>query len=180
MEKLSPAEQKISDFIYNKPEVVVLILNHHNYPISMEKATLSQINELVFRAIYIDNNMAFANDFDSAIANDGFVGFVMIAIAVVSAIVTGIMASDKARKERALQKAVATANLAQNEALVMENLRAESETQRTKILTNSLLDYRNSLQLQSTAQLKDTWIYLIGLTVAGAILYTGFVLLEKK
>jgi hypothetical protein len=180
MENLSPEEQRISDFIYNKPEVVVMMLNHHNYNISMDTATLSKINELVFKALYIDNNMDFAKDFDSAIANDGFLGFVMIAIAVVSAVVTAIMASDKAKKERALQKAISMANLSQNEALAMEELRADSETDRTKILTNSLLDYRNSLQLQSTIQLKDTWVYLLGLTVAGSLIYTIFLLSENK
>lgn len=180
MENLSPSEQKISDFIYKKPEVVVMMLNHHNYNISMETATLSQINELVFRAIYIDNNMSFAKDFDLAIANEGYLGFVMIAIAVVSAVVTAIMASNKAKKERALQKAIAMANLSQNEALAMEELRAETETDRTRILTNSLLDYRNSLQLQSTVQLKDTWVYLIGLTIASSLVYTMFLLIEKK
>jgi hypothetical protein len=180
MDNLSPAEQKIVNFIYEKPEIVVLILNHHNYNISMDTATLSQINELVFKAIYIDNNIDFAKDFDSAIANDGHLGFVMIVIAVVSAIVTAVMASEKAKKERALQRAIATANLANNEALAMEDLRAESETQRTKILTNSLLEYRKSLQLQSTVQLKDTWIYLLGLTVAGSLVYTLFLLSENK
>lgn len=171
MDSLSPAEQKIVDFIYNKPEVVVLILNHHNYDIAMETATLSQINALVFKALYIDNNKQFSKDLDSAIANDGYVGFVMIAIAVASAIVSGIVGANQAKKQRELDRAVAGANLSQNEALAMEQLRSDSETSRTKILTNSLFYYRDSLQKQSEAMLKDTWITIVGIGVGVGILY---------
>jgi hypothetical protein len=181
MEKLSPQEQQIADFIYKHPDVVVKVLNNNGYKIEMKTATLSKINELVYKAIFIDNNLVFAKDFDNTIANEGYSGLiVMLAVAVVSAVVTAVMARDRAKKELEFQRNKALAELSQNEMLAMEKLRAESETARTLILSNSLLEYRNTLQTQSTIRLRDTWIYVTGLAVGIGVIWGVVLLLENK
>lgn len=181
MEQLSIDEQKIADFIYKHPDVVVVILNKNGYNISMKTATLSKINELVYKAIFIDNNLDFANDLDLAMANEGNLGFVVtLVVAVVSAVVTAVMASNKAKKERALQKNIALASLSQNEALAMEKLRAESETARTQILTNSLLEYRDTLQQQSTIRLENAKLSYISIGIGIGIIWGVYLLLEKE
>jgi hypothetical protein len=38
-------------------------------------------------------------------------------------------------------------------------------------LANSLLAYRQTLQLESTARLKDTWLYVTGLGIGMGIFY---------
>ena len=102
MEKLSPNVQKISDFIYKKPEIVAMLLNQHGYDINIDKATLQQINQNTFEALY-SGNMEFAQSLDEAIENDGYLGVVAtLAIAVGSSIVSGILGSNEASKARIL------------------------------------------------------------------------------
>lgn len=181
MEQLSVEEQKIADFIYSHPDLVVIILKNNGYRISMKTATLSKINKLVYKAIFIDNNNAFANDLDNAINNEGYSGFVVMAVVgIASSLISGIFGAKKAKKERELQKNIALAQISQNEMLVMEKLRAESETNRTQILSNSLLAYRDTLQNQSTIRLKDTWMYVVGLGISIGIVYGVFLLSEKE
>ena len=179
MQKLNPAEKKIADFIYEKPEIVVKLLQKYGYDISIDTATLSQINELTFKAIYVDSNKAFANDFDNMLASGGELNFVMVAVAVVSAVVSGFMAKSEGEKNRKAQYAIALANLSSSEKLATEKLRAETETARTGILANSLLEYRKTLQSESTARLKDTWLYVTGIGIGLGILF-GLSLLSKE
>ena len=140
MEKLSPDLQKISNFIYQKPEVVAMLLNEHGYTINIDKATLQQINQYTFEALY-SGDMAFAQSFDEAIENDGYLGIaVTIGLAVASSVVSGIMGSNEAARAR---------------------------------------EYRKLLQTESTARLKDTWIYIVGLGLGMGLFY-GIYLISKK
>jgi hypothetical protein len=182
MEKLTSAEQKIADFIYDYPEVVVKVLNTHGYNISMDTATLPEINELTYKALIIDNNAEFADSFDNAIANDGYSNIiplvVTIGLSVASSLFGASSASKQADKNRALQKNIALAGMAQNEKLAMEKIRTESETERTKILANTLLAYRDTLQKESTIRLKDTWLYVTGLGIGIGIIYGIYLLAD--
>ena len=179
MEKLSPNIQKISDFIYQKPEVVAMLLNQFGYNINLDKATLQQINEKTFEALY-DGNIEFAQSFDEALENDGYLGIaVTIGLAVASSIVSGIMGNKEAKKARELQKNIALSQMALTEKLSMEQIKAQSEGQRAQILLNSALEYRKLLQIESTARLKDTWIYVLGLGLSMGLFY-GIYLISKK
>ena len=179
MEKLSPNVQKISDFIYQKPEIVAMLLNQHGYDINIDKATLQQINQNTFEALY-SGNMEFAQSLDEAIENDGYLGVVAtLAIAVGSSIVSGILGSNEASKARELQKNIALSQMALTEKLSMEQLKAQSEGQRANILLNSALEYRKLLQVESTARLKDTWIYVLGLGLSMGFLYGIYLISEK-
>jgi hypothetical protein len=65
------------------------------------------------------------------------------------------------------------------EKLAGEKLRADQENARLQILTNTILAYRTTLQKESTARLKDTWLYVTGLGIGLGILY-GVYLIGSK
>jgi hypothetical protein len=175
MAQIQPLYKRLSDFIFEQPDVVVVILQQYGYNIDMQTATLNQINELVFKALYDDENVDFAETLDRAIDNNGYNNIapvvVMGAISLASSVFGGISAKKEAKKQRELQKQLKLSELALTERLSMEKIRAEQETARTNILANSLLAYRQTLQLESTARLKDTWLYVTGLGIGMGIFY---------
>jgi hypothetical protein len=180
MEKLSAIDVKINDFIYEKPEVVVIILQQFGYDINLKTATLTQITKLVYNALYINQDQPFADALDNAIANEGENNVIVaIAIAIVGSVVSGVLGAEEGRKNRDLQKKLALAQLSMNEKLAVEKIRAEQETARLTILTNTILEYRITLQKESTARLKDTWLYVTGLGIGLGILY-GVYLIGSK
>ena len=183
MEKLSAIDVKINDFIYEKPEVVVIILQQFGYDINLKTATLTQITKLVYNALYINQDQPFAEALDNAIANEGENNvvplLVPIALSIVSSVVSGFLGSSEGAKNRELQKKLALAQLSMNEKLAVEKIRAEQETARLTILTNTILEYRITLQKESTARLKDTWLYVTGLGIGLGILY-GVYLIGSK
>ena len=182
MEKLTTAEQKIADFIYDYPEVVVKVLNNHGYNISMDTATLPEINELTYKALIIDNNAEFADSFDNAIANDGYSNVIPLVVTVGLSIATSLFgassASKQADKNRELQKNIALAGMAQSEKLAMEKNLAYSSVERQKILASTLLAYRETLQKESTIRLRDTWLYVTGLGIGIGIIYGIYLLAD--
>ena len=172
MEKLTPINQKITDFIYEKPDVAVVLLQQFGYNIDLKTATLQQINKLVYGAIYANNDQKFAQALDNAIANDGENNFVVaLATTVVSGVISGVFGAKQGDKNRDLQKQIALSQLAMNEKLSQERLRAEQETARLGILANSLESYRTTLQKESTIRLRDTWLYVTGLGVGLGVIY---------
>jgi hypothetical protein len=180
MEKLSAIDVKINDFIYEKPDVVVIILQQSGYDINLKTATLTQITKLVYNALYINQDQHFADALDNAIANEGENNVIVaIAVAVVGAIVSGVLGAQEGAKNRDLQKKLALAQLSMSEKLAEEKIRAEQETARLTILANTLLEYRKTLQTESTARLKDTWLYVTGLGIGLGILY-GVYLIGSK
>ena len=58
-----------------------------------------------------------------------------------------------------------------DEKLAEEKIRAEQETARLNILANTLLAYRTTLQKESTARIKDTWLYVTALGIGLGILF---------
>ena len=171
MEKPTAIDKKINDFIYDKPDVVVVILQQYGYEINMQTATLPQITKLVYTALYINQDEPFARALDNSIANDGQNNFVGIAIAIVSSVVSGVLGAQEGDKNRELQKKLALAQLSMDEKLAEEKIRAEQETARLNILANTLLAYRTTLQKESTARIKDTWLYVTALGIGLGILF---------
>ena len=55
MEEKNAIAQKINEFIYQQPDVVVVILQQYGYDIDLKTATLPQITTLVYGAIYNDD-----------------------------------------------------------------------------------------------------------------------------
>lgn len=179
MDKLQPKEQKLADFIYEKPEVVVELLKKYGYDISVSTATISQINELTFKAIFIDLNRGFANDLDVAISTDMELNIAGAVIGSFTSIITGVMGQETAQRNRVAQYNMTLANLSANEKLQNEKVRSDTENARTGILANSLLQYRQTLQVESTARLKDTWLTVTAIGVGLGIIL-GVYLISKR
>jgi len=172
MEKPTAIDKKINDFIYDKPDVVVVILQQYGYDIDLQTATLPQITKLVYTALYINQDEPFARALDNSIANDGQNNFIVsLGIAIVSSVVSGVLGAKEGDKNRELQKKLALAQLSMDEKLAEEKIRAEQETARLNILANTLLAYRTTLQKESTARIKDTWLYVTALGIGLGILF---------
>ena len=181
MDNTNAIDKKINDFIYDYPDVAVVILQQFGYDIDLKTATLPQITKLVYSALYINQDEEFAKALDNAMANEGQNNAVIVAaaVAVVGSVISGIFGASQGRKNRELQKRIALAQMSMDEKLFMEKIRAEAETARLQILTNTLLAYRTTLQKESTARLKDTWLYVTGLGIGLGILY-GVYLISSK
>jgi hypothetical protein len=180
MENITEIDKKINDFIYEKPDVAVVILQQFGYDIKLQTATLPQITKLVYSALYINQDEAFAQALDNAMQNDGENNVVVaIATAVLGSVIGGIFGGIEGNKNRDLQKKLALAQMSMSEKLSEEKIRAEQETARLTIMANTLLAYRTTLQKESTARLKDTWLYVTGLGVGLGILF-GVYLIGKK
>jgi hypothetical protein len=180
MDKINPIDKQINDFIYDKPDVAVVLLQQFGYNIKLKTATLPKITKLVYTALYINQDKPFAEALENAIANDGEFNFVVaIFTAVISSVIGGIVAGKEGDKNRDLQKKLALAELSMNEKLTEEKIRAQQETARLDIMVNTLLAYRTTLQKESTARLKDTWLYVTGLGIGLGILY-GVYLIGSK
>jgi hypothetical protein len=174
MENLTSIDKKINDFIYEKPDVAVVILQQFGYDINLKTATLPQITKLVYTALYINQDKPFAEALDNAIANDGENNVVAgIVVAIASSVIGGVFGGIEGDKNRDLQKKLALAQLSMEEKLSEEKIRAEQETARLNILANTLLAYRSTLQKESTARLKDTWLYVTGLGILFGVYLIG-------
>lgn len=172
MDKVTPIDKKINDFIYDKPDVVVVILQQYGYDIDLRTATLPQITKLVYTALYINQDEPFAKALENSIANDGENNIIVgLAVALVSSIVSGVLGAKEGDKNRELQKKLVLAQLSMDEKLSEEKIRAEQETARLGILANTLLSYRTTLQKESTARIKDTWLYVTALGIGLGILF---------
>ena len=180
MENTTAIDKKINDFIYDKPDVAVVILQQYGYNIDLQTATLPQITKLVYGALYVNEDQPFAKSLLNAIESNGENNVVgAIAGAVISSVVGGIFGAKEGKRNRDLQKKLALAQLSMDEKLSEEKIRAEQETARLQILANTLLAYRETLQKESTARLKDTWLYVTGLGIGLGILY-GVYLIGSK
>ena len=181
MENTTAIDKKINDFIYDKPDVAVILLQQFGYDIQLQTATLPQITKLVYTALYINQDKDFALAFDNSIANDGENNFIVGAIvAIVGSVVSGVIAMSEGDKNRALQKKLVLAQLSMDEKLAEEKIRAEQETARLTIMANTLLAYRTTLQKESTARLKDTWLYVTGLGLGLGILFGVYLIGSSK
>jgi hypothetical protein len=182
MENTTAIDKKINDFIYEKPDVAVVILQQFGYDINLKTATLPQITKLVYTALYISKDEPFAQALENAMSNDGennILPLIGIGISILSSVASGFLGASEGEKNRELQKKLALAQLSMDEKLAEEKIRADQETARLGILANTLLAYRTTLQKESTARIKDTWLYVTGLGIGLGILY-GVYLIGSK
>ena len=100
-----------------------------------------------------------------------YVAVAGIGVSLVTSVIGGARAKKEAKKQRELQKAMFLANLTSQEKLKYEELKLLGETERTKILANSLLGYKIALQKEGTQRLKDTWIYVAGSGLGISLVY---------
>jgi hypothetical protein len=172
MDKVTAIDKKINDFIYDKPDVVVVILQQYGYDIDLRTATLPQITKLVYTALYINQDEPFAKALENSIANDGENNLVAgLVVSIVSSVVTGFLGASEGDKNRELQKKLVLAQLSMDEKLAEEKIRADQETARLGIVVNTLLSYRTTLQKESTARIRDTWLYVTALGIGLGILF---------
>ncbi len=183
MQNLTAIDKKINDFIYEKPDVAVVILQQFGYDIKLQTATLPQITKLVYTALYINQDEPFAQALENAMVNDGQNNIapllVSAGVSLIGSVVGGLFGSSEGAKNRELQKKIALAQMSMEEKLSAEKIRAEQETARLTILSNTILAYRTTLQKESTARLKDTWLYVTGLGIGLGILF-GVYLIGSK
>lgn len=100
-----------------------------------------------------------------------YVAVAGIGFSAVTSIIGGARAKKEAKKQRELQKAMFLSNLTSQEKLKYEELKLLGETERTKILADSMLGYKIALQKESTQRLKDTWIYVAGSGLGISLIY---------
>jgi F0F1-type ATP synthase membrane subunit c/vacuolar-type H+-ATPase subunit K len=100
-----------------------------------------------------------------------YVAVAGIGVSLVTSFIGGSRAKKEAKRQRELQKSMFLANLTSQEKLKYEELKLLGETERTKILANSLLGYKVALQKESTQRLKDTWIYVAGSGLGISLIY---------
>ncbi len=173
MEQYTDIDKQISDFIFTKPEIVSKILIKHGYFLP-KKTTLQDITISTFHALYDSFDNDFAKELEIAIMNEGYANFAdpySVAISSGLSIISSILGGNQARKQRQLQEKIALAQLSQTKMLEEEKIRTGAETERTKILLNSLQQYQSDLQNQSTLRVNNVWIYAISIAVGIGILY---------
>lgn len=180
MNDITAVDKQINDFIYEKPDVVVVLLQQSGYNIELKTATLPKITKLVYTALYINKDKTFAESLDNAISNEGELGFVMAIIAIVTSAISGVIAMKEGDANRALQKKLVLAQLSMDEKLSEEKIRADQESVRLTILANTVFDYRVALQKESTIRLRDTWLYVTSLGIGIGILYGVYLIGSKN
>jgi hypothetical protein len=178
MSKIDPTDKVIQSLVYERPDVIVKILNDNGYSVS-KKPTLQEITEKTFKAIYEDANKQFIEKLDILITTGEYNNALGLVLGVGSSIISGILGSSQAKRQRELQQRIAIANLENEKLLGEEKLRVYGETERTKILANSLLSYRTSLQSESTQRQKNVYIYLISIGLGISIIYGTNLLLSE-
>lgn len=186
MENKKKLTINISNFIYENPALVAILLQKYGYKIQTDNKSLSdvlnQINTGVFTFLY-DGNIDFANDFASLIEKGEYENFVAEIVSFVfslgASLINAFTGQDIAKKQRELQESIANANRASEEKLANAKLATLSETERVKMIADSLTQNAISLQKQSTMKLNNTWVYIAGIGGILAVIY-GVILISKK
>ena len=103
---------------------------------------------------------------------------------IVVSIGTSFLGAESAKKEgqkqRELMWNLKMAEIASNEKIAYEQIRTQNETERIRILADSLRLYREALQKESTIRLRDTWIYVAGLGCGTGVIYGLFLMYSKS
>jgi len=175
------AVKKITDFIYKKPQIVVAILIESGYDISLDTATLRQINELTFNALY-SGDVKFTSKLEKVMEQNEYLyiaPLVGVGISALTSLFGGFSAQKEAEKQREMQKQMFLADLSLKEKLEAEKNRLTGEIERTKILANSIGDYRIALQKESTKRIRDTWITVAMYGLTASFLYGTYLMFSK-
>ena len=170
MEKIETSDRLLAEFIFRQPEEAARILRRHGYSPGTP-VTLDSLADAMFRAAYLDSSPALLEDVDKAIASGGYSNWVAIAITAVISIASMITSSNQAKKARKLQERIAIAQLSNAKLLQEEAIRTGAETERTRILLETLKQYQSDLQNQSTQRLKNVWVFvlILGCSIGVAI-----------
>lgn len=175
MEHQTDIEKLVTDFIYQKPEVVAKHLMACGYSLPFV-LTLPVITKQAFIALFTDENEQFAQLMSDSINSTDFSNFVVVAVGLAISAYGMLKGAKEAKKAREQQKMLALAQMSQDKQLAEEQIRTGAETERTRILLQTLQAYRSDLQMQSTQRLKDVWIY-IGIVAAGIGLLGGLTII---
>lgn len=103
-----------------------------------------------------------------------------IAVSIGTSVISGSQATKEARRQRELLWNLKMTELASNEKIAYEQIRTQNETERIRILSESLEKYREALQKESTIRLRDTWIYVAGLGAGTGVIYGLFLMYSKS
>jgi hypothetical protein len=103
-----------------------------------------------------------------------------IAVSIGSSLFGASNAKSEAKKQRELMWNMKMVEVASNEKIAYENIRTTNETERIRILAESLEKYREALQKESTIRLRDTWIYVAGLGCGTGVIYGLFLMYSKS
>jgi hypothetical protein len=97
---------------------------------------------------------------------------------------TSLLGSGTAKKEASKQREMVwnmhKLDKAEEEKIAMETIRTTAETDRIKILSDSMEKYREALLKESTIRLRDTWIYVAGLGAGTGVIYGVFLMASKS
>ena len=102
-----------------------------------------------------------------------------IAVSIGTSVLGAEASKKQAEKNREAQLRIAFAKMAEDEKIALEKLRIEREIATTGILASSLLEYRKTVQKESTTRLKDTGIY-VAMLGAGMGTFYGLYLMASK
>lgn len=174
--ELTQSGKQLSQFIFFKPQIVVRILEDNGYRLS-NKVTLDEIVAKTYTALY-DGNAKFESDLDQAIVNEGYANFASLAVSAGLGIISAIGGARQARKQRELQANIALAQLEQQKLLTEEELRVYGELERTRILANTLQQYRSNLQSEATKRQKNVAIYIASLAMGIGVIYGTIILIN--
>lgn len=179
--------KKISDFIYDRPELVAVLLSKYGYTVSIENKRLiniiTELNTETFKLLY-SGNEKFADDLASLMQGEGYSNFVAEVIGFVgafgSSLITAFTGQDIAKKQRELQENIANATRASEEKLANAKLATMSETERIKMIGDSITNSSILEQKRATMKLNNTWIYIAGIGGILGILYGISLIFTKK
>lgn len=172
MQRLPIVLQKWNNFIWEKPQVVVKILEKNGIKVS-SKPTLPELIKKSMVGV-ANGNEGLINDIDYVIENGDYNGLVILtAIAIGTSIASTIIGAVQGKKMRKAQLNISLMNLASNEKLTYANIQAMKEQGRIDILTNTVETYSIALQQEATLRQKDTALFIGIMGVGLAVLYSA-------
>lgn len=179
MQKLPVQLQRLNDFIWEKPQVVVRILKDNGIKVS-NKPTLPEIINKSVQAV-ADDNKKFVEDVFRAMQNDGENAFdpITLGVSAIFSIGSAIMGARQAKKQRQAMLNAKLMELASNEKLTYANIQAMKEQGRIEIMTNTILAYGQSLQSESTQRQRDTALFIGIMGVGLAVVYATVQIFKK-
>lgn len=176
--EITSAQKELSRFLVHRPEVVEKLLLNHGYKLS-NFVTIDELTAKTYRAL-AKGDKAFDSDLKNSINNDGYAQFVSLAIGAGLSIASALFGSSQAKKQRELQEKIAIAQLENAKLIAEEQIRVQGEIERTRILANTLQQYRSNLQSEATKRQKNVYVYLIAIGLSISVLYGTVILLKES
>ena len=172
MEMLPIQLQLWNNFIWEKPQVVVLMLEENGISVS-SKPTLPELIEKSVQGI-TDGNQGLIDDIDQVLKDEDEAGVIFTTALVISSLISiggAILGASQAKKQRKAMLNMKLMELASNEKLTYANIQAMKEQGRIEILTNTITEYSISLQKEATLRQKDTALFVGIMGVGLAVVY---------